>query len=191
MKSYIPTYGTQDFYQSMLTSYSKNIPPEERMRIPLFPLYEQEDDELWEQDINYMKQLYPAAVQQIQKEVDDQCDRLEYDGSCMFDQYPDRCHLELLVNQIYNRIMNNNNSVSDANAATSSLPNNRKSANNSSDSITTSNIPSYPLWSGHCPPNQPCRYDNEPNWLRSLIQTMLYNEMRNRRRRYRNRKRWY
>lgn len=190
MKPYIPTYGTQDFYQSMLTAYSKNVPPEEQMRIPLFPLYEQEDDELWEQDINYMKQLYPKAVQQIQQEVEDQCDRLEYDGSCMFDQYPDRCHLELLTNQIYNRIMNaNNNTIPDT--TTSPLSDKKESTNTSSDSIAVSNVSSYPLWSGHCPPNQSCRYDNEPNWLRNLIQIMLYNEMGNRRRRYRNRKRWY
>lgn len=53
-----------------------------------------------EQDAAYMKQLYPKAVRRIQDEINEQCDKLEYEGSCMFDQYPDPVHLQMIVDLI-------------------------------------------------------------------------------------------
>jgi hypothetical protein len=42
----------------------------------------------------------------IQKEVDEECDKMEHDGSMMFDEYPDREYLEKIIDRIYDRINN-------------------------------------------------------------------------------------
>lgn len=51
-------------------------------------------------DYNYLKQLYPREMQKIQQEVEEQCDQMEYEGSPMFDEYPDRVMMRLRCNKI-------------------------------------------------------------------------------------------
>ena len=58
--------------------------------VPMYPLYGYDNMEDFERDLEYFKQLYPSTVRYIQNEVDNECDKLEYDGSVMFDEYPDR-----------------------------------------------------------------------------------------------------
>lgn len=43
----------------------------------------------YEKDLDRMRELYPNEVKKIQKYVDEECDRMEYEGSLMFDEYPD------------------------------------------------------------------------------------------------------
>lgn len=148
-------------------------------------------------DVMYCKQLYPSCVQYIQKEVEEECDKLEYEGSCMFDAYPDRIYLTHIVGTIYERIQ-------DVDFKNPSLQ-----AQNLQEQL--------PLFSrcygGNCPPPppppprpprpprpEPCPYgkcppsypdyhpDGSPNWLKNMTEVLLYNEMNDRRRRYRNRK---
>lgn len=172
MGTYLPPKGLQEYYQTMFSQYNNTIPPEQSMKIPLFPLLEHENDLMYERDMDYMRQHFPKEVKKIQHEIEDQCDRLEYDGSCMFDQYPDQCHLSILVDQIYQRVSGNSDTFSN-------------------QSLEAKQTKSYPLWSGYCPPNQPCKRRQEPDWLRNIIEVMLQNEIQQRRRRYRNRKRWF
>ena len=54
--------------------------------------------------MDYFKQLYPMTTRQIQIEVDNECDKLEYDGSLMFDEYPHRVSLERIVDRVCNKI---------------------------------------------------------------------------------------
>lgn len=42
------------------------------------------------EDREYMLQLYPAKARLIMVMVEEECDRLEYEGSSMFAPYPDR-----------------------------------------------------------------------------------------------------
>lgn len=58
----------------------------------------------YQKDVEYMKQLLPSALQAIQNEVDDECDKLEYSGSVMFDEYPDKTHLRMIVDTIMHRL---------------------------------------------------------------------------------------
>lgn len=44
--------------------------------------------------------LYPIEVKEIQKTIEDSCDRLEYDGSLMYEEYPDKVSVEMLATQI-------------------------------------------------------------------------------------------
>ena len=46
------------------------------------------------------KYLYPAMVAPIQMEIEEICDRMEYDGSMMFDECPDKVTVEKTVKKI-------------------------------------------------------------------------------------------
>ena len=54
----------------------------------------------YQKDVEYMKQLFPNALQIIQSAVEEECDKLEYSGSVMFDEYPDKAHLRMIVDNI-------------------------------------------------------------------------------------------
>ena len=48
-----------------------------------------------------IKDLYPKEVRTIQAMVEEECDKMEYEGSLMFDEYPDKLMLRQIVNRIY------------------------------------------------------------------------------------------
>ena len=123
-------------------------------RLPVFPYEGFDTVEEAEQDQNYMKQLYPKTTIVIQSYVEDACDQLEYEGSCMFDEYPDRERLRLISRKIRDKVEQS-----------------RMDTRGEEDD------------------NGCCRCDN--SYLDSLVDIMLYNEMLNRRCRYRNHQRWY
>lgn len=58
----------------------------------------------YNKDVEYMKQMLPSTLQIIQKAVDDECDQLEYSGSVMFDEYPDKTYLQMIVDKIMLRL---------------------------------------------------------------------------------------
>lgn len=56
------------------------------------------------QDKRRMQELYPALARQIQPLVDEECDRMEYDGSFMFDEFPDRLMVRRICSRIYDQL---------------------------------------------------------------------------------------
>ena len=44
----------------------------------------------YEKDMERMKELYPKRMKELLAYVEEECDKLEYDGSVMYDEYPDR-----------------------------------------------------------------------------------------------------
>lgn len=153
----------------------KNLNP-----IPTYPEYNYDNADDMDRDVDTMKELYPKAVHAIQKEVDEECDKLEYDGSCMFDEHPDCEHLGAIVDAIYERLME------------------AMKAEQVSPQRQPGQLPPWgppPFRPPVRPPMGPSRPDfrpdGSPDWLRYLISILLYNEMLQRRRRYRRRKRPY
>lgn len=57
-----------------------------------------------EKDTDYLKRLYPKTMREIQKYVEDECDKMEYDGSVMFDEYPDKIMLRKIAKNIYEMV---------------------------------------------------------------------------------------
>ena len=58
------------------------------MTFPMQNLYVMEME--YERDIERMKALYPNEVSSILAEVEKRCDELEYEGSRIFDEEPDK-----------------------------------------------------------------------------------------------------
>lgn len=81
----------------------------------------------YQKDFEYMKQLLPSTLKRIQVEIDEECDKLEYSGSVMFDEYPDKNYIGMLVDSILLRLFppqsedeNENGEVQGASLDTSS-----------------------------------------------------------------------
>ena len=57
-----------------------------------------------ERDMKKMKELYPEVAKDVLSVVEDECDQMEYDGSMMFDEYPDKVMFERIKNRIYDKV---------------------------------------------------------------------------------------
>ena len=53
-----------------------------------------------ERDLQYLEQMYPADAKRMQKKVEEELDKLEYEGSMMYDEYPDRVSMLLICDRI-------------------------------------------------------------------------------------------
>ena len=53
-------------------------------------------------DMEYLQQLYPLEVRRYQRRVAEILDRMDYEGSMIYDEYPDRFSLERLAGSIVN-----------------------------------------------------------------------------------------
>ncbi len=52
------------------------------------------------EDLEYLQQMYPAYAKRYQVKVRDILNRMDYEGSVIYDQYPDKWQLEQLVRSI-------------------------------------------------------------------------------------------
>lgn len=90
-----------DFDQKELyQNYSEKLPY--YMAYSMQNVYEQEQE--YARELERMRQLYPAKTWGIQQRIEDMCDRMEYEGSTMFDPYPDRVRLHAMVHEIYDQV---------------------------------------------------------------------------------------
>lgn len=131
------------------------------MSYPMQNLYLTEME--YEKDMERMKELYPKDVGQILEFVEDECDKMEYEGSLMFDEYPDRLMMEMIVDRIYQQVQGNG-----ADLETEQYRDERRP--------------------GHRPPPPP---PGRGDHLRNLIGVVLNNEMYRRRCRHRRCRRWW
>ena len=126
------------------------------MGVPLFPLYGYDNTADYEKDVLYIRQLYPKAARMIQREIDNEADHMEYDGSLMFDEHPDKVSLEMIADRIYAKL---------------------KEAIDQTQ-VEAESIYLFPQ-------------DYQRDYYHDLVYVMFLNEVFNRRRRYRGRKRWF
>ena len=77
-------------------------------RIPYYMAYpmplQYDDERIERRDFEYMKSLYPGMARKILPYVEEECDRMEYDGSFMFDEYPDQLQIRRISRRIYDKL---------------------------------------------------------------------------------------
>lgn len=82
--------------------------PYTRAKMPFYMTYPMQntmfEETEYEKDCRRLQEMYPRDVRNIQKLVDRECDRMEYEGSMMFDRYPDRLMMELICRRIYREL---------------------------------------------------------------------------------------
>jgi hypothetical protein len=94
-----------------MNMYPQNMYPQwdpyrSPMGVPLLPLYGYDNSEDLDRDIKSITLLYPRAAMLLHPHILEECDKLEYDGSLMFDEYPDKVLTEQIVNRIYEKAKN-------------------------------------------------------------------------------------
>ncbi len=108
-----------------------------------YPLPLQYDDERIERrDYEYMQSLYPEMAKKVLPYVEEECDRMEYKCSMMYDEYPDKLQLRMMSNRVFREVLKNEK-----------------------------------VFYGE--------EHKELDWLKDLIEVMLYNELHRRRCDYR------
>ena len=106
-----------------------------------------DDERIEQRDFEYMKSMYPEMARKLAPYVEEECDRMEYEGSMIYDEYPDQLQIHLMCGRIYDKVKKMEDVQEDA---------------------------------------------KEKNWLRALIQVLLFHELYQRRRHHRNmRKQFY
>lgn len=72
------------------------------MAYPMPLLYD--DDKIEKRDFEYMKSLYPMTAKTVLPYVEEECDRMEYEGSVIYDEYPDQLQIRMMGRRIYDRV---------------------------------------------------------------------------------------
>lgn len=87
---------------------------------PLSPLqpwnqgWEQLNEDMVLEDLEYLQQMYPAKSKRYQTKINAVLDTLDYNGSMIYDQYPDKMQLERLTDTIIISIHNDSDSSSNS-----------------------------------------------------------------------------
>ncbi len=154
------------------------------MGVPMMPLYGYDNCEDADKDWEYMKQMYPAIAKKLLRDIEDECDKLEYDGSCMFDEYPDRVYLGRIVDRIYSKYKDMDE---EDDLSSESIDQLSQSSADNDNSLKSKQFDAD--WAYRR--DRRDRRGRRSRGLRDLIEVLLFNEILNRRRRYRGRRRWF
>lgn len=69
------------------------------------------DESVIDRDYTYMKQMSPMPAKRLSRLIEDMCDRLEYEGSFMYDECPDKTTLLKMTDRIAEKMKANAASV--------------------------------------------------------------------------------
>ena len=74
------------------------------MAYPL-PMYYQQEDSVT-RDLEYLQQMYPSQARKFQKIIAEMLDHIDYEGSMIYDEYPDKWQIYRLTQMIIDRLKN-------------------------------------------------------------------------------------
>lgn len=97
-------YNINDMY-NMNEDYNDNYMPDGIYMPNIMPEME-ETNKAFEEDMAYMKEMYPDICKRIQKYIDEECDKMDYEGSYLYDDYPDKEIINIITDKIYDKIDN-------------------------------------------------------------------------------------
>ncbi|MCI8993190.1 MAG: hypothetical protein HFG80_10810 [Eubacterium sp.] len=83
-----------------LYQYGQKIPF--YMTFPAYESYMGEKD--YEEDLERMKRFLPKQALLLQPFIEEECDKMEYEGSMMFDEYPDKVRFFHICGQILKKL---------------------------------------------------------------------------------------
>jgi len=93
-----------DFHSRILQTYPGNTPLPGNVPLPYFMTYPgysgREQEAALLQDMEYLQQTYPGELKKYMKRVADVLDKVDYEGSMIYDEYPDRYSIGSLADSI-------------------------------------------------------------------------------------------
>lgn len=86
-------------------------------RLPYYMAYplplQYDDDRAQRLDFEYMKSMYPSLAKRVLPYVEDECERMAYAGSVIYDEYPDQLQIQMMCNRIYKQVKDLDEKASD------------------------------------------------------------------------------
>ena len=144
-----------------------------------------------EEDLARLKELYPARIREILAEVERACDTMEYEGSVMFDEMPEKQRILDMAEGIRQKM---EGQMEKWEQEQSRLQEDDIYVMNHGYGASQRRPPQPPPGPSRPPmPPQPPRPPYPPrqtDWFGDLVQVLLQNEMYHRRCRHRNCRRW-
>lgn len=67
------------------------------------PLFYQEEDTVT-RDLEYLQEMYPLEAKKYQKVIADILERLDYEGSMIYDEYPDKWQIYRLTQLVVDKL---------------------------------------------------------------------------------------
>ena len=78
------------------------------LRLPyymMYPIpYAFDEDKIQKRDREYLQSMYPATAKKIFPYIQEECDRQEYEGSMIYDEYPDMLSVRMMGTRICNQM---------------------------------------------------------------------------------------
>lgn len=87
-----------DFTPRRLHTFPSNIPIPFYMTYPGYPGTRNEQEIL--RDLEYLQEVYPEQVRRYQRKVAEILDKMDYEGSMIYDEYPDKYCLQRLAKTV-------------------------------------------------------------------------------------------
>lgn len=85
-----------DFNQRILPFYMTYPMAGNGLGLPYTP----QDEDTVMRDLEYLQQMYPEEAKRYQRRICQILDKLDYEGSMIYDEYPDKCQLYQLRDNI-------------------------------------------------------------------------------------------
>ena len=126
-----------------------------------------EDQKMMERDLRRLQSMYPDTVKRMLPYIEEECDKMEYEGSAMYDEHPDHTTVQQIVQRILEEMRDE-------------LPPEMLETTQS----TTKEVDEMLSMQYRGPGRRPGR-----NWADDLIRVLLLQEMHHRRCRHRGCKR--
>lgn len=77
-------------------------------RLPYYMAYpmplQYDDEKIERRDYEYMQSMYPMTVKRLLPYIEEECERMSYAGSVIYDEYPDQLQIRLMCNRIYDKV---------------------------------------------------------------------------------------
>ncbi|HJB83481.1 MAG TPA: hypothetical protein H9711_10050 [Candidatus Mediterraneibacter intestinavium] len=84
-------------------------------KLPYYMVYPMplafDDERIERMDFEYMKSLYPDIPKRILPYIEEECDRMEYENSMVYDEYPDKLQLGLMCGRACKNIEKNEKGI--------------------------------------------------------------------------------
>ena len=138
-----------------------------------------------EEDLARMKELYPARIREILAEVERACDTMEYEGSIMFDEMPEKQRILDMADGIRRKM---EGQMEKWEQEQSRLQEEDIYVMNHEYGVSQRRPPQPPP--GPSRPPMPPQPPRPSDWVGDLVQVVLQNEMYHRRCRHRSCRRW-
>lgn len=149
------------------------------------------------EDLEYLQQMYPTYARKYQGVISSVVDKMDYDGSFIYDQYPDKLTIQRMVTSVMAVIKTNEQNAGESSTVpmNTAIPVNGIDQMNPPSGMSENGMPAMPeadvtgsnVTDKTLTENAPWS-EKEP-WIRELVTVLMYYEILTRRRK-KNRQ-WY